>query len=117
MCTAGALYRGTCSTNNGKSNPVEVAYSRGIEVNPVNCYDSYPSWDPITALAAIVGPTKAMMAEQPGTDYVDIWGHETWNSQDDSNNEANLSYENNYRNELQVEELLDEILCASYRDD
>ena len=61
MCTAGSLYNGSCGDT---SNPVYVAYARGIETNPVECLNgTYPSWDLITAYAAIVGSAQALMTE------------------------------------------------------
>ena len=44
------------------------------------CWPARPSWDPLTVYAAIVGTDEAQMWEEAGTDEIDEWGHENFDT-------------------------------------
>jgi len=71
MCSAGPLYLNQCSDS---SNPVKIAYSRGIDTDPLDCRPAYPSWDLIAVYAAIAGTEASLMYEEPGTISIDELG-------------------------------------------
>jgi hypothetical protein len=77
MCTAGKLFDGTCSD---ETNPVALAYKRGIGTDLMDCYPKYPSWDLIAVHAAVVGIEEAQMFAQPGTDIVSYLGEEVFDT-------------------------------------
>ena len=108
MCTAGDFYYDKCSSS---SNPVYTAYRDWMDQSRDTCWPARPTWDPLTVYAAIVGTEEAQMWEEAGTDEIDEWGHENFDTSWTSNNEYNLWFLNDDKKDG-VTEIINQALCA-----
>ena len=108
MCTGGDFYYDNCQDD---SNPVRQAYRDWMDQRSDTCWPARPSWDPLTVYAAIVGTDEAQMWEEAGTDEIDEWGHENFDTDWTSNNEYNLWFLNDDKKDG-VTDIINQALCA-----
>ena len=103
----GDIYTGgRFNGNNGcGQGPVKEAYQ--IWTND----GSRSSWDPITVYLAVMGDTALYSSLQAGTNTVDYYGNEHFNTGDTNNNQYHVWIDSSHNGD--VTRILDNALCAA----
>ena len=108
MCTGGDFYNNRCSDD---SNPIYRAYRDWMNHTQTDCHPARPSWDPLTVLAAILGPEGAHLDKgQEGTDEIDEQGNENFVT-NWKNNEYWLNYNGGDARD-KARDMINKAMCA-----
>mmetsp|Transcript_3204 Transcript_3204/g.6716 ORF Transcript_3204/g.6716 Transcript_3204/m.6716 type:complete len:456 (+) Transcript_3204:164-1531(+) len=99
ICTGGRFNDG-CGDG-----PVKQAYQ--IWTN----YGCRWSWDPITVYLAVMGDTSLYSSTVAGTNTVDYYGNEAWDTSNTGNNQYHVYINND--NKGDVTRILDDAMCAA----
>ena len=92
--------------NNGcGQGPVKEAYQ--IWTND----GSRSSWDPITVYLSVMGDNSLYSSLQSGTNYVDYYGNENFDTENITNNQYHVWTDNNHNGD--ITRILDNALCAA----